>query len=135
MSEDTAVIKRAYEAFQRGDIATVLDCMADDIQWETPTIRGASFGGRRQGKAAVAEFFRLLNEAEEIPLFEPREFIAQGDRIVVLGRVQVRVRATGRTAESPWIHVFRMQNGVAAEFFEMYDTAVAERAYQQAASA
>lgn len=130
-----AIVQRAYEAFQRGDIQAVLDSMADNIEWESPAVTGVPFGGRRVGKSAVAEFFRLLAESEDIQLFEPREFIAQGERVAVLGRYRARVKSTGRTAETPWVHAFTVRNGKVTQFFELYDTAVAERAYQQTASA
>ena len=133
--ESVAVIRRAYDGFQRGDIEAVLDSMADDIEWETPTVTGIPFGGRRHGKAAVAEFFRQLTDAEDVQLFEPREFIAQGESVAVLGRYRGRVKATGRVAETPWIQIFTLRNGKITRFFELYDTAVAERAYQQSATA
>jgi ketosteroid isomerase-like protein len=137
MSEQNteAVIRSAYEAFQRGDMAAVLDRFADDVVWETPTVRGIPFSGLRRGKAAVAEVFRLLAENEDVEAFEQKEFIVQGERAAVLGRYRARVKATGRVAETPWIQVFTVRGGKIASFYEIYDTAVAERAYEQSTTA
>ncbi|MCW5983028.1 MAG: nuclear transport factor 2 family protein [Bryobacteraceae bacterium] len=133
--ESAAIVKQAYEAFGRGDLQGLLDSLTDDVVWETPAVRGASFGGRRQGKQGVAAFFSELLQAEEVLLFDMSEYIAQGERVAVLGRYRGRVKATGQIAETPLIHVFTIRKGKIANFFELYDTAAAERAYQQAASA
>jgi len=127
------VVRRAYEAFQQGDIQSILDLIGEDIEWNTPEATGVPFGGLRQGKASVVEFFRQLNEAEEVQLFEPIEFIAQGERLAVIGRYRARVKATGRIIELPWIQIFTVRNGKIRRFYELYDTAITERAYQQEA--
>jgi ketosteroid isomerase-like protein len=131
----TAVVKEAYAAFGRGDMDGLLAMLTDDITWETPKVEGAPYGGRTVGKSGVAEFFRKMAEAEEILAFEPREFIAQGNRVVAIGRFKGRVRATGREAESTFVHVFTIEGGKCSSFLELFDTAVVMRAYQRAASA
>jgi uncharacterized protein len=130
-----AVVQSAYAAFQRGDIPAVLDSLSEDIEWENPSVAGAPFGGLVRGKAAVGEFFRKLNEAEEIQLFEPREFTAEGERVVAVVGCRTRVRATGRVVETPLVHIFTVRGGKVTRFLEFFDTAKMERAYSQAASA
>lgn len=133
--DNIAVVRRGYEAFQKGDIESLLALLADDIEWETPEVEGIPYGGLQRGKKGVAEFFRQLGESEEILSFEPKEFIAQGEKVVVIGEYRARVRATGQTGESPWIHVMTVRDGKLARFFELYDTAAAQRAHRKAASA
>src|SRR5215208_6972795 len=41
--------------------------------------------GTRHGHEGVAEYFSLLDENLELEQFEPREFVAQGDTVVVVG--------------------------------------------------
>lgn len=138
MSQDAvAVVQQGYDAFKRGDINGLLDLMADNVVWETPVVEfeGRSFGGRTTGKAGVAAFFQSLGEREEVLAFETREFIAQGNKVVMVGHYRARVRATGRTAESPMVHIFTIENGKVSSFFEVFDTAAAVKAYQRAASA
>ena len=59
----------------------------------------------------------------ELIHFTPEEFIADGDRVVVLSSVAFRFRATGKVAESPKADVFRFRDGKIVEFFEFFDTA------------
>jgi len=51
------------------------------------------------------------------------EFIAQGDRVVVVGRVAWRNRQTGKTVDTPKVDVWRIRDGKAVDFVEFYDTA------------
>ncbi len=125
MSEQTnsAVVRQAYEAFGRGDIPGVLDLLTDDVVW---TLQGPSpipFAGTHRGREGIAEFFSLVAEALEFEQFEPREFVAQGDTVVVLGYERSLAKATGRPLEQEWAHVYTLRDGKIAtgRFFE--DTA------------
>ena len=117
------VVQGTYEAVGRGDIPALLDLLTDDVQW---TFQGPStipFAGTRRGREGVAEFFSLVGENLEFQEFEPREFVAQGDTVVVLGFERSLVRPTGRTFEQEWAHVYRLRDGKVAEFLALEDTA------------
>lgn len=57
MSRDAteALIRRYYEAFNRGDTAGMLDCLADDV------VHDVNQGVRRSGKAQFAAFCEHMN--------------------------------------------------------------------------
>ena len=133
--DSLAIVRRGYEAFQAGDMTALMELLADDVEWHTPDVAGVAFSGKRHGKAGVADYFHLLGEAEEFIVFEPREFIAQGERVAVLGRSHLRVKETGRMVDSAWVHIFTLRNGRVTQFLELYDTAALEHAHQQVASA
>jgi ketosteroid isomerase-like protein len=125
MSEQTnvAVVQQAYEAFGRGDIPGVLDLLTDDVVW---TLQGPStipFAGTHRGREGIAEFFSLVGEALEFEQFEPREVVAQGDTVVVLGYERSFAKATGSPLEQEWVHVYTLRDSKIAtgRFFE--DTA------------
>jgi hypothetical protein len=120
------ILQKAYGDFVRGDVASVLDALADDIQWITPG--NNALAGERQGKEEVAGFFRTLGEQWEFLAFEPGEYIGSGDRVVALGRYEVRSRQTGRTAASHWAMAWTFQSGKAVRFQEYTDTASLEDA-------
>lgn len=136
MSEtNKQLVKQAYELFGAGDLPGMLELFADDIEWTVPTIENISFVGPRSGKTSVAEFFPQLLASEEFHEFVPMEFIAEGNKVVVLGKSAVTVRSTGRPYSTEWCHVFTIRDGKIAAFLEFLDTAVASRAFQKAASA
>ncbi len=131
MSEQTnvAVVQQAYEAFGRGDVPGVLDLLTDDVVW---TFQGPStipFAGAHRGREGIVEFFSLVGEALEIEQFEPRQFVAQGDTVVVLGYERSLAKATGRPLEQEWVHVFTLRDGKIATGRLFEDTAAEVAAF------
>ncbi|HTK25658.1 MAG TPA: nuclear transport factor 2 family protein [Pyrinomonadaceae bacterium] len=135
IEQNTEVVQSGYEKFKTGDIEGLLNLFTDDIRWTVPEIENAPFAGSRKGKEAVAQFFQQLSDAEEISRFEPLEFVAQGEKVVVLGDSAATVKATGRSYETDWVHVFHMKDGKVHEFQEFFDNAAATKAFQLAAGA
>lgn len=131
--ENINVAQRAYNSFKSGDIESLLDLMSDDVTWQLPDIEGVPFAGKRAGREAVARFFASVNESQEVLEFSPKEFVAQGDKVVALGHCHWRVRSTGREFASDFAHDFTVRDGRIVAFHEYLDTAVA--AYQKAQTA
>jgi ketosteroid isomerase-like protein len=130
-SENVQVARQGYENFRSGSISSLLDQMAEDVVWQLPDIEGVPLGGTRTGRAGVADFFSTLARDQEVIEFEPREFIAQDDKVVSLGHYKWRVRETGREFESDFVHVFTVRDGKIAAFREHFDTAAYQAAYQK----
>ena len=129
------IVQDAYANFGSGDIAGLLSHLSADVKWRVPEIENASFAGARRGQEAVGEFFASLVAEEDITLFEPNEFISEGDKVVVLGKSAATVRATGRSYETDWVHIFTVNDGKITSFHEFFDNAAATRAYQKATNA
>jgi uncharacterized protein len=127
---NTELVKKIYECFGSGDVEGMLERFSDDISWETPKVDNAAYSGARLGKEAVGEFFGMLAESETFTKFEPTEFIAEGDKVVVLGRSEANVTATGKTFSTEWVHVMNVGDGKVTAFKEFFDTAAANQAHQ-----
>lgn len=121
--QNLEVVQKGYEAFGRGDLNTLLSLLDENVEWISPGPADFPPAGRRRGRQAVAEFFKVLSDTVEILDFEPREFIAKGDRVIVLGRDSARVKATGNAVPFEWVHTFRLQDGKVVTFQEYGDTA------------
>jgi len=136
MSDQTNIqtVQQAYEAFGRGDIQGVLDMLTQDVTWSMPGPAEIPHAGNRHGVAGAAEFFRLLNEMDEVLHFEPREFFTKDDKVAVLGRYRARARATGKVMDYGWAHIFTVQGGKISSFLEYCDTAAIAAAYRQEAA-
>jgi len=109
-----------------------LSLFDENIEWTTPGPSSLPTAGTRRGRAQVAAFFQSLNEVFEIERFEPRDFVAQGDRVVVLGTDRSRVRATGTSIDGHWAHTFLLRDGKVVAFHEYTDTAAAVAELQAA---
>jgi ketosteroid isomerase-like protein len=122
-------VQEAYRLFQSGDIRSVIERCHDDAEWTSPESDLIPSAGTFRGKTGIAEFFSKLDASMQATHFEPREFIAEGDKVVVLGQASWQVKPTGRSFSSPWMHVFTMRDGKVARFEAFTDTAAGERAF------
>jgi ketosteroid isomerase-like protein len=120
-----------YDAFGRGDTATILSTCDPAIEWSSlgsekdfPTL------GARRGIAGVAEFFRLVAEHNSFTSFEPQAFHVAGDTVFVEGHYGITAKRTGRHFESDWLHSFTVKNGKVLRFREYADSAAFAAAYR-----
>lgn len=129
MSDNTQVARDAYAAFGRGDIAAVLELMADDIEWVFPGPADVlPNAGTFTGKEAVGAWFGTLDATVEFQVFEPREFIAQGDKLVALVYVENTVRSTGVKVAVDEAHLWTFKDGKVTGFRVYTDTEAAAAA-------
>lgn len=133
--ENTATVQQAYDNFKTGNIQALLDQLSNDVTWQLPEIAGVALSGKRTGRDAVRDFFATVARDQEVIEFSPREFVAQGDKVVSLGHYKWLVKETGREFESDFVHVFTIRDSKIVAFREHFDTAVAAAAYQKAMSA
>ena len=129
MSTPLATVQSLYAAFGGGDVPAFLALLADDIEWSFHGAPGVPYSGTVRGHEAVAGWLGKVVQAEDIQAFEPREFFAGPDHVTVLGWERTVSRASGRTFETEWVHVFSVRDGRVSRFWGMYDTAEAGAAH------
>lgn len=129
IQENKQLVMKGYRLFQSGDIRQLLDLYHEDAEWVTPESEFVPFAGNFHGKQGIAQFFAKLDAAAQTVRFEPKQTIAEGDQVVVTGDATWLAKATGRSYDSPWVHVFTLRNGKVARFMAYYDTAASERAF------
>ena len=122
-------VKAVYQAFATGDIPTVLGLLSPDIAWTEA--EGFPLGGTYHGPRAVLEgvFMRLGSEWEGFAAV-PDEFIDAGDTVVALGKYSGKYKASGKSFEANFAHVWKMQDGKASRFIQYVDTLLVHRALQ-----
>ena len=133
MSDNLDIVREVYRRFGAGDIPGILEL------WDAPTDSQACTGltadevpvaGKRSGKPALANLVASYAEVFDFNLYEQREFIADGDTVVVLGAYQGMVKATGKPFASEWVHIFRLSGGKVVAWQEFCDTAALRAAAQ-----
>ena len=129
-TQNTKVVQDAYAAFGRGDIPAVIANLADDIVWNGVYGAGSHVptSGERRGKAAVEEFFGQVAANVNFSKFEPKEFVASGDKVVALGHYTATT-PTNRTFDSDFAMVFTFRDGKVTHFQEFSDSAGINAAY------
>ena len=120
----TDLVRNFYERLAAGDAAGALGLMAPDIEWLT--MWHYKVEGRGPGPVAEGLFKPLASEWTSFSLV-PTEFITEGETVVSLGNFQGVHRATGKTSEARYAHVWTVKHGKISRFRQYIDTlAVAE---------
>lgn len=122
-TNNTKIVQDAYTAFGRGDIPALIAILDPAVEWTAVVGSRTPTSGTRHGRDGVVEFFQQLAASTEFDRFAPKEFIAQGDKVVVLGHYTGRSKATGRSMASDWVMVFTLRNGLVTQFMEFADSA------------
>jgi ketosteroid isomerase-like protein len=104
-------LRRAYDAFSRGDIQGAVDAVDPDpdILWSEPESFYA--GGTYRGPQGVAEYLTLSYEASEKVQSLPEEIFEVGDKIVVLVHFQAWPKGGGQMREGHIADVYTVQDG------------------------
>jgi ketosteroid isomerase-like protein len=119
--QNVDVVRQVYGAFGRGDLDGILALLDPQVAWRTPGPPDLPTAGMHRGVNAVREFFGKLSSTFEVTNFEPQDFLAQDDKVVVLGTSLERVKAAGNAIEFRWVHIFTIRNDRIVAFDERAD--------------
>ena len=106
---NVAIIKRYYDAYGKGDVATVRSIFADDIVWRIPGHHPLS--GAKRGPDEVLAFFQQLAKAN----FKADVLFLGGNDEYVVDCHRGYGSVRNALLDILWCLVFRIQNGRIAE--------------------
>ncbi|MHB1557519.1 MAG: nuclear transport factor 2 family protein [Isosphaeraceae bacterium] len=116
------VVEGLFSSLERGDIRGVLDRLSDDVEWRIAAPSELSCAGIHRGRDEVARFFQDFGLAAEFEIFEPQEYLAQGNKVIVLGRERQRIKDSGQVFETDWAMVFALRDGCITRFRNYVDS-------------
>jgi ketosteroid isomerase-like protein len=125
--ENVQVVKDFFAAMGSGDKEALLELSADDIEWIVPG-KDWPLAGTHRGHAGLRAFLQKASETMETSFPEPPEYVAQGDRVLVVGFATGRIKATDKTFEDDWVFAITVRNGKVAKIREYVDTQALARA-------
>lgn len=112
--EDLGVVHRAFEAFDRGDRATLARLLAPDVEWHSlagPLVGVATIRGRE----AMLKFLEDVPEDIEGWHVNPEEFTDLGNhRVLVIGLFQGRGRSSGVEVNMRVASIYEIRDGMVA---------------------
>ena len=130
--KNVQTVKDFFAAIGRGDSEGLLALVAEDIEWIIPG-EDWPLAGTHRGHAGLADLLLTASKSIETST-EPREFVAQGDRVLVVGFAKGKIKATNKTFEDDWIFAITVRGGRLTSIREYIDTQALARAARMDAS-
>jgi hypothetical protein len=131
IEKNVRIVKNFLAALGRRDKQGLLALSAEDIEWIIPG-EDWPLAGTHRGHAGLENLLQKANETVETSFPEPPEFIAQGDRVLVVGLATGRIKATNRMFEDHWVFAITVRNGKVTNIREYIDTLALARASEMA---
>jgi ketosteroid isomerase-like protein len=125
--ENVRIVKDFFAAIGRGDEQGLLALAAEDIEWIIPG-EDWPLAGTHRGHAALANVLQKASNEVEMTYLAPPEFVAQGDRVLVIGVATGKIKATNKTFKDDWVFAITVRNGKLANIREYIDTQALARA-------
>jgi ketosteroid isomerase-like protein len=108
-AEDVAVLRRAYEALNRGDAAEALSALDPGAEWqEHSTLPEA---GSYSGRDAIERFLHGFMESWDRFHQNLERVEAAGDKVFLFLHVQAVGKGSGIEVEGSYAHVWTMRDG------------------------
>ena len=127
IEENVQIVKDFFAAIGSYNKQGLLALVAEDIEWIIPG-EDWPLAGTHRGHAGLADVLQKASEKVETSFPEPPEFVAQGDRVLVVGFATGRVKAANKTFEDHWVFAVTVRNGKVTKIREYIDTQALARA-------
>jgi ketosteroid isomerase-like protein len=118
------IVREFCSAFQRGDLQGVLNTLSEEIEFIHPMSTHIwPWAGKLRGHEGIINFGAGQLKDLDYDKFEPREFIAQGNKVVLLLFERFRIKETDLAVDNEYVMVFTVSNGKIVQLRVYEDTA------------
>jgi uncharacterized protein len=124
MPSNREVIQSLYDAFAKGDAATVLGAMHPKVDWKEAENSPYADQNPYIGPGRVGEgvFGRLMADFEGFTV-TPQKLVAEGDTVIALGRYTGTHRGSSKRLDAQFAHAWTIRDGKVTDFQQYTDTA------------
>src|ERR1700688_3759886 len=133
IEENVQIVKDFFAAMGSYNKQDLLALVAEDIEWIIPG-EDWPLAGTHRGHAELAAVLQKASEEVEMTYPKPPEFVAQGDRVLVVGVATGKIKATNKPFKDNWVFDITVRNGKATKIREYIDTQALARAAEMDAS-
>jgi len=117
-AENVELVRRGYEAFNAGDMATLSELFAEDAVWH---VAGSGvLSGTKQGRDAILAYFGELGARTQGSFQANLEDIVGGENHTVAIQ-QTRAEGNGKTMDLATVIAFVVRDGKIAEGREFFE--------------
>ena len=117
--DDAEIVRGAYDALNRGDVAGALAALDADAEWyESPALPET---GSYHGRSAIQSFLQQFLQSWERFHQEPEEVVSAGDKLGVFIHLTATGKGSGAPVDARYAHVWTMRDGVGVRVDAFYD--------------
>ena len=133
IEENVQIVKDFFAAMGGDNKQDLLALVAEDIEWIIPG-EDWPLAGTHRGHAELAAVLQKASEEVETTYPKPPEFVAQGDRVLVVGVATGKIKATNKSFKDDWVFDITVRDRKVTKIREYIDTQALARASQMDAS-
>jgi ketosteroid isomerase-like protein len=133
IEENIQVVKDFFAAMGSYNKQALLALVAEDVEWIVPG-EDWPLAGTHRGHAGLAAVLQKASKEVEMAYPKPPEFVAQGDRVLVIGIATGKITATNKPFKDDWVFDITVRDGKVTNIREYIDTQAMARAAQMDAS-
>ena len=131
--ENVQIVKDFFAAMGSYNEKDLLALVCKDIEWIIPG-EGWPLAGTYHGHKELAAVLNKASKEVEMKYPTPPEFVAQGDRVIMLGVADGKIYATDKPYHDEFVFDITIRDGKVAHIKEYIDTQALARASQKGAS-
>ena len=132
IEKNIQIVKDFFVAMGRADKQGLLALVVEEIEWIIPG-EDWPLAGTYRGHAGLANVLQKASEEVETKYPGPPEFVAQGDRVLVVGVATGKIKATNKAFKDEWVFDITVRDGKLTRIQEYIDTQALARASETAA--
>jgi ketosteroid isomerase-like protein len=114
--ENVEVVRLAFEAWNRDDLAAALLLIDSNAEWRGPGDLFIGIESVFRGHAGVRKWWKANKEPWEYFKSHIERTLEDGDKVVAVVRFEAVGRESGVKVELPLINVFELRDGLIVKF-------------------
>jgi hypothetical protein len=133
-ARNVEILKKAYRRWndtKGGSADEWIALCADNVAFGSiaqGAVSGAHYLTSYGSRNALSEYFAGIARDWQMIEYVAEHYVAQGDRVIMLGRCAYKHKKTGKVVSTPKADSWRFAGGKAVEFYEYFDTAQVQAA-------
>lgn len=122
-------VKSIYDAFNRGDIPSILSMLHKDIIWEVMGEPDVPFAGIYHGPADVKQFFAKVKDSIDVNEMVAEHILENGNLVIATGYMKAKGRKSGKHFSTIWSMIYEFnEKEKVVHFRDCFDTLATARA-------
>jgi ketosteroid isomerase-like protein len=113
-----------------GSPAALIDNLTEDASLELTIPEGTPLSGKFKGREGFVEYFKRVDETVEISDVAMTDYLAEGDKVVILGHETLRVKRSNAVYSTHYAAVCTLTAGRIARFLIIEDLSPIAQAYR-----